>query len=619
MVGSSGSYWKARHWFFVSFLTLSTLSSTATFYHLLSHNGTTFAEIFFLSVYLCLQTWIGANFLISLFGVLAMAGTATDPLRQPRRPLVARPGRSPRVAVVMPIYNEEVARTFAGIQAIYRSLQDSGALRQFHFFVLSDSRKEEAAAAEERAWCESCRLLKAEGRLFYRRRPENVGRKTGNIADFCRRWGRRYEYMVVLDADSIMSGQAMAAMVGAMDRNPRLALLQLWSRPVNGRSLFARLQQFAASVYGRLVAAGISYLQLGAANYWGHNAIVRIRPFMESCGLPTLPGRAPLGGEILSHDFVEAALLIRAGWEVRLSYAPLESFEDSPPTLVDHLKRDRRWCQGNLQHGWLLLARGLHPMSRLNFLFGIMAYASSLLWLAFLVLAVIVALQGGVPAGGSAGDQALYAVLLAFSTLLLLGPKLLGLAVTLAGRETRRAHGGTARLLAGTGLEILCSALLAPLMMLRHCAFVLTVLLGRAVGWDPQVRDAQRLGLRDALVTLRLETAAGIALCGFTLLVDPVLFFWLAPLAVGLVVSAPLLVLTADVRVGGFTRRTGLLRIPEETKPPKVLALLPLYRAALERRMVPSLPIRAGWPVEPFYDSRPAAGLNGIAAREIGS
>ncbi|MCX7900639.1 MAG: glucans biosynthesis glucosyltransferase MdoH, partial [Methylocystis sp.] len=222
-------------------------------------------------------------------------------------------------------------------------------------------------------------------RVFYRNRPENTARKSGNIADFCRQWGGRYRYMIVLDADSLMSGTTLIEMVRRMEADPRLALLQVPPVPVNRVSFFARMLQFASSLYGRMFAAGLAFWQQDTANFWGHNAIIRVRPFADHCGLPKLPGREPFGGDILSHDFVEAALLARAGWKVRLAWDLAGSYEEIPPTLIDYAKRDRRWCQGNLQHARLILAHGFKPLSRIHFAMGVMSYAASPLWLLFLI------------------------------------------------------------------------------------------------------------------------------------------------------------------------------------------------------------------------------------------
>jgi len=289
-------------------------------------------------------------------------------------------------AILMPICNEDVERAFAGLEAIYRSLAATGSLSHFEFFVLSDTGDPEKVVEEEVAWARSCRALDGFGKIFYRHRKNNIKRKSGNIADFLRRWGANYDHMIVLDADSLMAGPTLVALARLMERHPNTGIIQTIPATVNRESLFGRMQQFANQAYGPMLAAGLHYWQLGESAYWGHNAILRVEAFIKHCGLSRLSGRPPLGGEIMSHDFVEAALMGRAGWEVWLARDLGGSYEETPPTLIDELKRDRRWCQGNMQHLRLLFADGFRAGHRALFLSGIMAYASALFWAIFLAL-----------------------------------------------------------------------------------------------------------------------------------------------------------------------------------------------------------------------------------------
>ena len=272
------------------------------------------------------------------------------------------------------------------MKAIHRSLDRTGRGADFDFFVLSDTADPDRWVDEELEWFDWCRSVGGFGRIFYRRRRVRVERKSGNIADFCRRWGSQYRYMIVLDADSVMSGEALVRLVQLMEGSPATGLIQTVPASVDRKTLFGRVQQFAGRVYGPMFAAGLHYWQLGDGQYWGHNAIIRVAPFMEHCALPRLPGKPPLGGEILSHDFVEAALLGRAGWDLWLAYDLPGSYEESPSSLLEEMKRDRRWCQGNLQHLRLVLTRGLEGPHRALFLNGVMSYVSALLWFCFLAL-----------------------------------------------------------------------------------------------------------------------------------------------------------------------------------------------------------------------------------------
>eukprot|EP01035_Chromulina_nebulosa_P004430 gene4430-6062_t len=306
-------------------------------------------------------------------------------------------GPDARTAVIMPICNEDVATVFAGLRATCESIAQTGARRIFDVFVLSDTGNADLRAAELLAWQGLRDTLKAEGsdiRVYYRWRQRRTARKAGNVADFCRRWGKSYRYMVVLDADSVMSGDSLVTLVRLMEKHPRAGILQTAPRAVGLDTLHARAPQFASRVTARRFTAGMQYWQLGESHYWGHNAILRVAPFMAHCGLAALPGHGGLSGHILSHDFVEAALMRKAGWAVWLAGDIEGSFEEGPPTLIESAKRDRRWCQGNIQHAWLLTTRGFRPASRFHLLMGVMGYVSSPLWLLFMVLSTIHVFSG---------------------------------------------------------------------------------------------------------------------------------------------------------------------------------------------------------------------------------
>lgn len=585
--------WVPRRAAFVAFTLATAAVGAAGLAGILSADsgGLSGLEFVVVGLYALLLSWISANFWISVFGAAHLwARRPTSKGRDPSSGAVESApsvATGPRVAVVVPIFNEDPDRVFDGVAAMYDSLKDTGCLGDFHLFVLSDTRDPDTALAEEQAWMRTCRRLGAGGSLFYRRRRDNSGRKSGNVAEFCRRWGRRYDYMIVLDADSLVAGSTMVEMVRRMDADPSLGLLQAWPRPVRGVTLFARMQQFSAVLYGRLVAAGMGSLLMDQGNYWGHNAILRVRAFMENCGLPHLPGREPMGGEILSHDFVEAALLVRGGWKVRLATDLGCSYEEGPPNLLQHLKRDRRWCQGNMQHARLLLAQGLHPVSRANFFIGIMAYASAPLWLLFLTAATLEAALRGDTAALSArflaneaallGETPILYGLLAMTATFLLMPKILGLMLALVDCQLRPSLGGGLRLTASVILETAFSALLAPVMMLLHTRFVGAVLNGRTVRWTAQQRDAERIRLREAITAHGEQTLVGVSLATVLLVVWPPMLLWLSPVFVGLVLAPWLSAVTSYECLGRAARRLGLFVIPEEQSAPPILERLTSY------------------------------------------
>ncbi|MEZ5584202.1 MAG: glucans biosynthesis glucosyltransferase MdoH [Candidatus Competibacteraceae bacterium] len=309
-----------RRIMFFTLTVVTTLIAMGLLISVYQTDGISPLEVVLLLLYAVLLLWICASFWTATIGFVIRL------TRRDRCAISATIGSTPvatafRTAIVMPVYNEDPSRVFAGIGAIYQSLQEIGHLEPFDFFILSDTQDPDLWIEEELQWYRLCQSLHGGGRIYYRNRLRNTGRKSGNIADFCSRWGARYRYMIVLDADSLMAGGTLVDMVRLMESNPPVALIQVPPVPVNRLSLFARIMQFASTIYGPLFTTGLNYWQLGEGNYWGHNAILRVKPFADCCGLPDLPGREPFGGKILSHDFVEAALLLRkAGWQV---YSPM--------------------------------------------------------------------------------------------------------------------------------------------------------------------------------------------------------------------------------------------------------------------------------------------------------
>jgi len=491
-----------------------------------------------------------------------------------------------RTAIIMPIYNEDTDTVFRALGRMAIDVKESGHGRSFDIFVLSDS-TDTKTLQRERAAANRLRSMLADGiDVYYRKRLGNEAKKAGNVADFVRRWGAAYDYMVVLDADSYMTADALVSLARAMEADPKAGLIQTVPQLSNGRTLFARLQQFAAATYGPLLAAGLALWHGRDGNYWGHNAIIRVRAFADACGLPQLRGGPPLGGHILSHDFVEAALLRRAGYAVYMRPDIEGSFEGTPPTLAEHAARDRRWAQGNLQHGRIVPAAGLHWMSRFHLVNGIMSYLASPLWLMFLATGIALSwVAEAVPPNYFPSDFALYPTwphfdarqafsLLGVSLLVLLAPKLLAWGVTLANATKRQAAGGVLALTGSVALELLFSSLLAPVMMLMQSRFVLDVLLGRDTGWSAQQRREQDAPLGAIARQHFGHTAAGLALSYGTLAVSTQVWLWLLPVWLGLCLAIPLAWLISRGGAGEATRRAGLFLVPGERQEPQAGPML---------------------------------------------
>jgi len=528
--------------------------------------------------------WISVGFWTALFGfVVLLRGGDRFAIHSDDGSPLPEIDPAVRTALVMPVCEEPVERVFAGLRAMRASLERIGALEAFDVFILSDSADPDVWIDEEEAWARWRRECGSVPGIFYRRRRVRRKRKSGNVADFCRRFGRRYRYMVVLDADSVMSGDCLVRLVGLMESRPHVGIIQTAPAVVRGRSLFARVQQFASRLYGPMFAAGMHYWQLGDSPYWGHNAILRVEPFMRHCGLPRLSGAPPLGGEILSHDFVEAALLGRADWSIWLAFDLPGRWEETPASLLEEMQRDQRWCQGNLQHLRLLFTEGLGAVHRALFLNGIFSYVSAVLWLGFLVAstaeAVLWTLLGPdyFPAGPSLFPTwpvwrpgrvvALFVVV--FAVLLL--PKLL--AVFLAWRRRELAgFGGPAALLRSVLLEAVSSALFAPIRMLFYCRFVLLNLAGRAVGWRAGADEPEETSWRQAWRRHGPDTLVAGAWALTVLLLHPSAFWWLVPVAGALFLSVPLSVLASRRTLGARARAAGWFVTPEETSPPREIS-----------------------------------------------
>lgn len=566
----------------------------------LPYHGHKSLEFAMLALFALLFCWVSSGFWTALAGFFVQLHGGDRYLISRRKN--AGPAEIPadaRTAIVMPICNEDVARVFAGLRATYESVQRSGELAHFDFFILSDSNQADTCVAEIKAWQELCAALGAHGRLFYRHRRRRIKRKSGNIDDFCRRWGASYRYMVVLDADSVMTGTCLSSLVRMMEANPGAGIIQTAPRASGRDTFYARMQQFATRVYGDLFTAGLHFWQLGEAHYWGHNAIIRIAPFMQHCALAPLPGDGPLDGEILSHDFVEAALMRRAGWGVWIAYDLDGSYEEMPPNLLEELGRDRRWCQGNLMNFRISLARGIHVMHRAVFVTGVMAYASSPIWLMFLIMSTgLLATHTLIepqyftqpgqlfPTWPEWHPEKAIALFTGTAALLFL-PKLL--AVLLIMHRGAQGFGGRLRLAASTLIELLCSMLLAPVRMLFHTYFVIGALLGRTIKWKSPSRTDNETGWSDAAAKHWFGTVLGIAWTAMVYRMSPDNIWWWLPITGALSLSIPLSVLSSRASLGTRLRRMQLLMIPEEKNPPRELADTARYNEENAQRALPGL------------------------------
>ncbi|MCP4736495.1 MAG: glucans biosynthesis glucosyltransferase MdoH, partial [Bosea sp.] len=519
-------------------------------------------------------SWIALAFTSAILGFCALLFRL---VKSPRAEALTQ-----KTVVVMPIYNESTARTFAAVAAIRESIEATGLGAHFDYFIVSDTTNPDIWVAEERAFLALRQRLGPDARIYYRHRPKNHHRKAGNIADFVTRWGGHYEHMVVLDADSLMTGTCIVRLAAAMEADPDAGIIQSLPLIINRNTFFARLQQFAARVYGPVIATGLAIWSGRDGNYWGHNAIIRTKAFADHCGLPDLKGKPPFGGHVLSHDFVEAALIRRAGWSVYMLPDLTGSYEESPPSLIDIATRDRRWCQGNLQHSRIIGAKGLKLSTRQHFATGMMAYLASPFWLMQLVVGILIVLQVNYARPEYFTEEfRLFPVwprfdperalnLFGLTMAILLAPKLFGLLLTLFDGKLRRACGGGIRLVLSALLEILFSAFFAPIMMVIQSGSVFQILVGRDTGWNPQRRDDGSIPLKDIVRRHRAHTLLGLVAGLSAFMIATSLFAWMSPTIVGLLLAIPLSWASGNLALGLWLKRRGLLMTPEEGDPPAI-------------------------------------------------
>jgi len=569
---------------------LLTLVATYQIWWVLRGGGIDILEGILLVLFVGLFAWIAQAFVGALAGFVLIVGGHRARLGLDDE--AALPELATRTALLMPTYNEDPERLLAGLQAIYESLQATGRMDGFDFYVLSDTTKPDIQAHEERAFHALRDRTGGHANLFYRHRKDNRERKAGNVAEWVRRFGGAYPQMLILDADSLMTGDTIVRLVGAMERNTDVALVQTLPMIVNGNTLFSRMQQFAGRVYGPVIAHGIAWWHGAESNYWGHNAIIRTSAFAEQGGLPELRGPKPFRGTVLSHDFVEAALLRRGGWALHMVPNLGGSYEEGPPSLTDMLVRDRRWCQGNLQHSAVLPARGLHWVSRWHLLMGIGHYFTSPMWAMLMLIGLAIPLlKAGL---GTAAfylpgfspsaywrdqdpERFLWVFILTMSVLL--APKFMGWLTLFFDRQTRRGCGGMVRSFLSMLLETLLAALMAPVTMYVQSRGVAEVLAGKDSGWDAQRRDDGTLPLSGLVRSYGGVTLLGVIAGVVAYLISPSLAAWMAPVILGLLLSIPIVAFTSSRGPGMFLRRLEIFSIPEEHTPPTVLVRAAELRA----------------------------------------
>ena len=571
-------YWVPRAAIFVGAAVL-TAAFAYELFQILAFAVMTPLQFLFLVLSTISFGWIAVGSLSAALGFLPLfAGEKPDQV-------VAPPLETPlnaRTALLFPVYHEDPARIAGTIEAIVGELSALGRSDKFDVFVLSDTRGAQDGAREATAYQALASVLRDSLPVYYRRRADNTAKKAGNISDWLKRFGGAYDHFVILDGDSVMSGETLVTLSLAMQADPKAGLIQTVPRLVGGETLLQRLQQFASNTYGPAVAAGIAFWHRDQGNYWGHNAIIRTEAFATAAGLPDLVGRKPFGGHIMSHDFVEAVLLQRAGWGVHMMPAIQGSYEGQPPNIVDVVVRDRRWAQGNLQHLAILSQAGVTPMGRVHLGMGAASYLISAIWALSLIVGIVLALQSQrflpsyfedaktlFPIWPVIDPGAALRLFLATLVVVML-PKGLGLMLEWKRSIIERDSGRAVRSTLGVMYETVFSMLIAPILMLTQTVGSVQIFAGRDSGWSAQRRDDGALDFTDALWFARWHTVIGLVTAAIAYAVSPGLLGWMAPVVLGLVLAGPVSWLTS--KPAGWFARWALATAEDKNPPPILIA-----------------------------------------------
>jgi membrane glycosyltransferase len=542
----------------------------------LSPHGRSGLDILILVAFAFTLPWIVIGLWNSVIGLTLMRFTP-DPVAAVF-PTIARVRNDAPVtastAILACIRNEAPDRIIRNLELVLHGLAQSGFGARFHLYVLSDTSDAQVAAVEDARFAALTAQWDGRVAITYRRRTSNAGFKAGNIRDFCERWGAQHDFAVTLDTDSIMPAEAILRLVRVMQSQPTLGIVQGLVIGLPSTSTFARLFQFGMRLGMRSYTLGSAWWQGDCGPYWGHNAILRVKPFTEDCVLPKREG-----GDILSHDQVEAVLMRRAGYEVRVLPEENLGWEENPPTLVEFIRRDLRWCEGNMQYWPLLLLPGLRFVSRYQLLFAILMFLGSPAWIALLVLGSIKAALA--PSFTDAIRADTGGVLLACVLVMWFSPQLATAIDVLLRRDEARNFGGWFLFLGNFLIDIVFFALLWPTMWFSHTLLVLAMPFGRKIGWIGQLRDDHSVPWSLAARSFWPHTLFGLAVIVLLALTQPGALPVALLLAAGPALSIPLAVVTSQPRLGEAAVRVGLARLPEETDPPPVLRALGVPAIAL--------------------------------------
>ncbi len=541
----------------------------------LSPGGFDSLDLLILVLFAATLPWSVIGFWNATIGFLIMR-FARDPIATVLPAARKVSGKEPitaSTAILLCIRNEVPERVIRNLEPMMADLVAAGVGERFHLYVLSDTDQAAVAAKEELSFGALAKQWDGRVPLTYRRRTDNAGFKAGNVRDFCERWGDRHDLAVTLDADSFMPAAAVLRMVRIMQAHAAIGILQGLVVGLPSTSAFARIFQFGMRLGMRSWTIGSAWWQADCGPYWGHNAAVRLKPFIAHCRIPEIERRGPLGGPILSHDHIEAVLMRRAGYEVRALPEEELGWEENPPTLLEFIRRDLRWCQGNMQYWPFLRLPGLAPVSRFQIAFALIWFLASPAWIALLlVTTAAVAFKGPAHVIRPDAGYALFVIVL----IMWFAPKLATVLEVLSRPAARQAFGGTVRFLASVAVETVFFLLLSPIMWTGHTMFLGGLLFGRTIGWIGQTRDDHAVPLSLAVHNLWPQALLGVVTIGVLSFTVPSAIPYALFLAGGPLLAIPLAVITALPAAGRLLVRLGIGRLPEETAPPAPLRALAL-------------------------------------------
>jgi membrane glycosyltransferase len=547
----------------------------------LSAGGLDAVDLVLVVLFAVTLPWSVIGFWNATIGLLIMR-FARDPVAVVTPAAARVRGDEPIIAstaILVCIRNEPPERIVSHLTPLLQGLAAAGVGDHFHVYVLSDTDAPTLAAAEDVCFDALAHDFRGRLAITFRRRAENTGFKAGNIRDFCERWGAQHDFAVVLDADSLMTANAVVRLVRVMQADPQLGILQSLVTGLPSTSAFARIFQFGMRLGMRSYTIGSAWWQGDCGPYWGHNAAIRLEPFMTHCELPTLSGRSLVSGHVLSHDQIEAVLMRRAGYEVRVLPEEGASFEQNPPTLIEFIGRDLRWCQGNMQYWNFLLLPGLKPVSRYQLIFAVLMFLGSPAWMGLLVVGTVALAWAGSSAAFIHADAGL--ALFTIVLVMWFAPKIATVIDVLTRPQLRRSFGGGRRFIAGVITETVFFLLLSPIMWFAHTAFLVHLLFGGSIGWRVQARDDHAVPLSLAFRYLWPHTLLGLATVTVLALTVPTAIPYALFIAAGPLLSIPLAVITARPGLGRAMIASGLGRLPEETAPPPELGALALPAVTL--------------------------------------